>query len=601
MTAHLIAGRWLAVLTVLAIAVALAACSGDAEPEAADTPAPEPEPAAAEAADPAPESAAADEPAPAATEAAEADEAADPAPESAAADESPATQAEPSGAEVSISVDGDTTWGDVFDTLAPFEQACIRGALGDDLLASALSEPVLSEDDSEQWLVDLFSCLSERTARDVYYSVLVAGLGVAAGTLSADQQSCLRAVVDELDVAGLIAEAAASDDVPESAVALLQDVITCVPIGPAAGDVTPAAPVIAGEDDHADSPEEATPAAAGGSVEGVLGHPADRDMFVFEAEAGVLYRIDVYLETLSDSVLTLFDAAGEELAFNDDQLESAASRIEWEVPEPGDYYLAVAGWAGDTGAYTLVITPLPDDGDDPASAGDDHADTPEEATPAAVGEPVGGALNHEDDVDVFVFTAEAGARYGIDVILGTLDDSILTLHDADGTELAYNDDNRGAPASRIEWQAPEPGDYYLTVEGFVGDTGSYTLAIALIPDTDDHGDALPPDADATPAPVGGSIGGELHHEADIDVFVFTAEAGALYQIDVVLGTLDDSVLTLYDAGGEELAYNDDLSDSSYESRIEWEAPAAGDYYLAVEGYGGDTGSYALTIAVLAGG
>ena len=114
---------------------------------------------------------------------------------------------------------------------------------------------------------------------------------------------------------------------------------------------------------------------------------------------------------------------------------------------------------------------------------------------------------------------------------------------------------------------------------------------------DDHGDQLPPDADATSAVVGGSVEGELHNAADVDVFVFEAEEGALYRIDVGLETLADSELTLYDAGGSVLDYNDDDGDSTA-SRIEWQAPAAGDYYLAVQGWGGETGSYSLTVTVI---
>jgi len=55
-------------------------------------------------------------------------------------------------------------------------------------------------------------------------------------------------------------------------------------------------------------------------------------------------------------------------------------------------------------------------------------------------------------------------------------------------------------------------------------------------------------------------------------------------VEVTVGTLVDSVLTLYDADGWELAYNDDLDHESSASRIEWEAPDAGPYYLAVESF-----------------
>ena len=57
-----------------------------------------------------------------------------------------------------------------------------------------------------------------------------------------------------------------------------------------------------------------------------------------------------------------------------------------------------------------------------------------------------------------------------------------------------------------------------------------------------------------------------------------------------------SDIRLYDADERELAYNDDHGDS-LASRIVWEAPRSGTFYVAVEGY--DIGSYILTVAVAA--
>ena len=79
----------------------------------------------------------------------------------------------------------------------------------------------------------------------------------------------------------------------------------------------------------------------------------------------------------------------------------------------------------------------------------------------------------------------------------------------------------------------------------------------------------------------------------MDFFRFTAEAGQLYQIDVSLGTLPDSYLELQGSDGWHLASNDDHGDSQA-SRIVWRAPASGDHYLVVSGYG--TGSYTLTVS-----
>ncbi len=222
---------------------------------------------------------------------------------------------------------------------------------------------------------------------------------------------------------------------------------------------------------------------------------------------------------------------------------------------------------------------------------DDYADNIAGAAPATVGQAIQGAINYGGDVDVFRFTAHAGALYEIDVALGTLYDSVLELLDADGWTVASNDDFGDSFASRIFWEAPSAGDYYAAVEGY-SDAGSYTLTISLSTDADDHADTT---SAATAITVGQAVQGAIDRPGDVDVFSFTAQVGVLYQIDAALGTLDDSVVELLDANGWTIESNDDYGDS-LASRIFWEAPSAGDYYVAVKGYD-SVGSYTLTVAV----
>ena len=96
------------------------------------------------------------------------------------------------------------------------------------------------------------------------------------------------------------------------------------------------------------------------------------------------------------------------------------------------------------------------------------------------------------------------------------------------------------------------------------------------------------------------VEGVIDYVVDSDYFRFTAEEGQLYQMDVGLGTLPDSVLRLLGPDGWELTYNYNHSDSPA-SRIVWLAPASGDYYLEVEanvwspGWRTEVGSYTLTV------
>ena len=224
------------------------------------------------------------------------------------------------------------------------------------------------------------------------------------------------------------------------------------------------------------------------------------------------------------------------------------------------------------------------------SQADDHGDDTGSATAVLVGGDTAGVIDYGGDADYFSFTAEEGVRYQIDVALGTLDDSFLELRDSDDWRLAENDDFGDSYGSRIVWEAPESGDYYAVVQRWEG-TGSYTLTIQVSDIVDDHGDDI---GSATAVLVGDDTAGVIDYGGDADYFSFTAEEGVRYQIDVALGTLDDSFLELRDSDDWQLAENDDFGDS-YGSRIVWEAPESGDYYAVVDGLGGGSGTYTLTI------
>ena len=229
----------------------------------------------------------------------------------------------------------------------------------------------------------------------------------------------------------------------------------------------------------------------------------------------------------------------------------------------------------------------------------EHGNARAVATEIEAEESIAGAVEYEDDIDFFRFTAQAGQLYQIDVTLGTLDDSYVALLDADGWTEVENDDYGDSYASRIVWAAPESGDYFIEVGAAWGSetgTGDYTLTLALSDIQDDHANGT---NGATAIQVGQSAAGKLDYRDDVDLFSFTAQAGQLYQIDVALGTLDGSVVALLDADGWTEVENDDYGDS-YASRIVWAAPESGDYFIEVGAAWGSetgTGDYTLTLAL----
>ncbi len=102
-----------------------------------------------------------------------------------------------------------------------------------------------------------------------------------------------------------------------------------------------------------------------------------------------------------------------------------------------------------------------------------------------------------EDVDLFSFDVEQGATVTIDVAAETIGsglDSYLRLFDAEGTQLAQNNNRPGSTDSRLVFTAPSSGRYYIGVSGAgnqnyspvisgkatAGSTGNYQLTVDVL-------------------------------------------------------------------------------------------------------------------------
>ncbi|MYA51003.1 MAG: hypothetical protein F4045_06815 [Chloroflexi bacterium] len=148
-------------------------------------------------------------------------------------------------------------------------------------------------------------------------------------------------------------------------------------------------------------------------------------------------------------------------------------------------------------------------------------------------------------------------------------------------------------SSSVVWEAPSAGDCYITVQSYLAvSTGSYSLTVSLSDTVDDH----PGYIEAAHAiPVGSPVPGAIDYVGDVDIFLFTAEEGRTYQLDVEVGTLGASILNLYDSSGGFLASDRALYERALS--IVWEAPSTGNYHAVVGGQG-YSDSYTLTISPL---
>ena len=196
----------------------------------------------------------------------------------------------------------------------------------------------------------------------------------------------------------------------------------------------------------------------------------------------------------------------------------------------------------------------------------------------------------------FGVSLQAGTRYRFEVSLGTLDDSVLTLYSPTGVEVASNDDFGDSRASRIDYTPTHAGVHQVLVAGYDNNTGTYELSVSRL-------DLPPPTPTFTPTPgpdpiiqVGQRRSGRVERGVN-NRFGVSLQAGTRYRFEVSLGTLDDSVLTLYSPTGVEVASNDDFGDSRA-SRIDYTPTHAGVHQVLVAGYDNNTGTYELSVSRL---
>jgi len=233
------------------------------------------------------------------------------------------------------------------------------------------------------------------------------------------------------------------------------------------------------------------------TFDGTISDGLDVDMIRFSARKNqhVTFDTDRPLGSTVDTVLRLFNSAGQEVATNDDgasptEPDSLESYIDFTFTVAGTYYIGVSGGfndgynavtgAGDvtspsTGKYELIAQNY---------VNPDHHDTiftfidTLGKTDSASQE-----IDSGTDVDVYRIKVKAGDKIAFDIdadVNFPLDplDSYLRLFDDNGVQLASNDDgddptepaNMPPGPSYFEYTFQEDGTYFIGVSGKGNDT-----------------------------------------------------------------------------------------------------------------------------------
>jgi hypothetical protein len=378
----------------------------------------------------------------------------------------------------------------------------------------------------------------------------------------------------------------------------------------------------------------------------------DYDFYSVAADAGQSITLDVDAEvngSFLDSVVGIYDTAGNLLASNDDEdFSTLDSFLSFDVTTTGTYFVVVFDFvtdfptdpftpgtgSGSTGSqdfYELTIS-LSTTG---VVTEPNDSITDATAVPVTLGSTVTLSGDIGDgpfgattgDYDFFSVAADEGQTITVDIDaeeIGSFLDSVVGIYDAAGTLLDFNDDeNFFTFDSFLTFDVTAAGTYFIVVFDFVTDfpldpftagTGSgstgfvdfYDISISLSTTPpappDDFGDSrFDASAVALSATGAGAQSGAIEGVGDEDFFSFTAAVSG--NITILLtasstGSLDPFV-TVFDSSGTVIVSDDD-SGPGLDSQASFVATAGQTYFVSAAASpiafpGEETGGYDLTI------
>ena len=236
-------------------------------------------------------------------------------------------------------------------------------------------------------------------------------------------------------------------------------------------------------DDEADEAENVKLVEIGEVVTGSLDYIFDFDYFQFQAEEGQSYRFGVAHETLGHTSITLYGPDGvSELRdmWQGRLMGSDGPLILWRAPSSEAYYFAVQNFGGKTGDYSFTIVPAEE------ATADDHGDSPGSATRIGRFKRIHGTIDDTFDEDYFRFNAYEGRVYHIFMRSKSTTDLCAQMYRADGNRSSewhnrcdHGNLWEGGLVHGIRWVAPETGDFYLAISGFMESLGDYNFEIIL--------------------------------------------------------------------------------------------------------------------------
>ena len=448
----------------------------------------------------------------------------------------------------SFSSEYDISWNDVADKVTVAESSCIREVLG--LADEPAAGQGVFDDRTEPWEVSAWGCLSQENAAHLFEAsdpYLGSPFPMERVLeISGDNSECVREALHKVDYPVLAAGGIPGTGHQKGApfYAILTALAYCQ------------TEALSGYENYHNDIVAFVPLPPGVRASGSVDYTGDVDVFLVQIEEGKFYQVDVLTGSLQAPLAGMQDSA---FGFSDTYFKREGSDrlwpitcystsktqefpMEWRAERSGDQLVIVRGGScDDMGTYTVSLSVSEE-------AEDDHGDSPENATPIAVGESASGNLGYGVDADFFSFTAVGGRTYEI---VGRYESGHvlqLNVYDADGWILASRSGQDWDP---VVLKLPDAGARYdIYIGAGEGATDrerriNYSLTVSPSENTDDH-----PWSEKYYIHIaeGDEIAASIDFSEDADFFGFTAEAGSAYEIMVApLGTGEQLGLIVYDS------------------------------------------------------
>jgi hypothetical protein len=316
-----------------------------------------------------------------------------------------------------------------------------------------------------------------------------------------------------------------------------------------------------------------------------------RTTYKFTVPASGYYEVNMHADDGSavDSYLEVYNSSQQRVAYSDNvSAGSTDSRVRLYVTAGQTYYVRASSAKGTEGDYTITFESQPTD-----DIGNNAARASAMSVSADGSSLRYGTIQYSNDTDCFAYTAKCSglvqtvlAAYGY---YGKSLSAALTVRDAQGNVLCTGQAGTGG-AMNLSFTAVEGQTYFLSVSGAGDSLGMYSMKVlpTVWQDFIDATEVTLPAADQQ------TVSGMLA-AGQYKTYFFTAPAGGYAQFDMSAGQGSeiDSYVEVYTENQCRLAYNDNASTGTKDSRARLAVTEGGKYYVRISGTKGTEGGFTL--------